>query len=163
MDFSEIASVAGKSGLFKVFNPTRNGLILESLNDQSKLVVGPTSKVSILAEISIFTTSTDGSEPLDRLMQKIYKEFKDDIGITGSADPQELRAFLKHVLPEYDDDRVYVSDIKKLVNWYNCIVKQLPEMLVEKEEKPTEEKKEKKPKKTQKSKEAGDDAAKETK
>ena len=154
MDFSEIASVAGKSGLYKVFNPTRNGLILESLNDHSKLVVGPTSQVSILAEISIFTTSTDGTEPLDSLMQKIYKEFKDDIGITGSADPGELRAFLKHVLPEYDDDRVYVSDIKKLVNWYNCLVNELPEVLIEKKEKPLKEKK---------AKETGDDAAKEVK
>jgi len=154
MDFSEIASIAGKSGLYKVFNPTRNGLILESLHDHSKLVVGPTSKVSILAEISIFTTSTDGTEPLDSLMQKIYKEFKDDIGITGSADPGELRAFLKHVLPEYDDDRVYVSDIKKLVNWYNCLVNELPEVLIEKKEKPLKEKKAKEP---------GDDAAKEAK
>ena len=134
MDFSKIASVGGKGGLYKVFNPTQNGLILESIVDQSKIVVGPTSKVSILEEISIYTTGEAGTKPLGELMRKIHQEFKHDIGITGSADAEELKAFLRHVLPDYDSDRVYISDIKKLVNWYNCLAKYLPEILIEKKE-----------------------------
>ena len=137
MDFSEIASVAGKSGLYKVLNPTKTGLILESLSDHSKLVVGPSSKVSILADISIYTTTAEGTAPLGELLRKIHQEFKGDIGLTGSADADELKAFMKEVLPEYDADRVYVSDIKKLVNWYNCFVSYLPEILVE--DKPVED------------------------
>jgi len=138
MDFTEIAAVGGKGGLFKVFKPTRSGIILESLKDGSKLVTGPNSKVSILAEISIYTTGEEGTAPLEEIMRKIYQEFKEDIGLTGTSDPGELKAFLKHILPDYDEDRVYVSDIKKLVNWYNCLVADFPDIL---KEKPAEDKK----------------------
>ena len=145
MDLSEIASVAGKGGLFKVFKPTRNGVILESLKDKSKLVTGPNSKVSILAEISIYTTSEEGTILLQDVIAKIHKEFKDDIGLTGSAEPDELKAFLKHIVPDYDEERVYVSDIKKLVNWYNCLVSDIPEIFNEaKEEKESKADKSKK-------------------
>ncbi len=132
MDFTEIAAVAGKGGLYKVFKPTRTGVILESLKDKNKLVAGPNSKVSILAEISICTTGEEGTALLKDVMKKIHKEFKGDIGLTGTADPDELKAFLKHILPEYDEERVYVSDIKKLVNWYNFLVGLLPEIFEEK-------------------------------
>ena len=141
MDFTEIASVAGKGGLYKVFKPTRTGVILESMKDKTKLVAGPNSKVSILAEISIYTNSEEGTVLLEEVMKKIHKEFGDDIGLTGTADPDELKAFLKHILPDYDEDRVYVSDIKKLVNWYNFLIAELPELFLEKKE-VKEEKKE---------------------
>ncbi|MEQ9426164.1 MAG: DUF5606 domain-containing protein [Cyclobacteriaceae bacterium] len=141
MEFSDLASVAGKGGLYKVFKPTRSGVILESMTDGSKLVVGPNAKVSVLAEISIYTTSEEGTAPLQEVMQKIHKEFGDDTGLTGSADGEELKAFLKHILPDYDEERVYTSDIKKLVNWYNFLVKEAPEVL--KEEKKEEAKKKK--------------------
>ena len=153
MDFKEIAAVAGKGGLYKVFKPTRNGVILESLKDQSKLVAGPNSKVSIMAEISIYTTSEEGTVLLEEVMKKIHKEFNKDIGLTGSADPDELKAFLKHILPDYDDERVYVSDIKKLVNWYNTLIVQLPEIFKE-EKKVTSSKEEKESKSTKKPKDS---------
>ncbi len=151
MNFNEIAAVAGKGGLYKVFKPTRTGVILESMKDRSKLVAGPNSKVSMLAEISIYTTSEEGTVLLEDVMKKIHKEFKGDTGLTGTADPDELKAFLKHILPDYDEDRVYVSDIKKLVNWYNFLVSQIPELFEEKKEKKEkkevgEEKKESQPK-----------------
>ena len=75
--------------------------------------------------------------------QVAREEFQNDIGLTGTSDPDELKAFLKHILPDYDEERVYVSDIKKLVNWYNVLVSDLPEIF--KEDSPKKEAKEEKP------------------
>jgi hypothetical protein len=132
MDFKEIATVAGKPGLYKVLKPSRSGVILESLDEKkSKLVVGANHRVSILSEISIYTMTEEGATPLEEVMKTMEKEFEGDLGLTSSADPDELKAFLKHVLPEYDEDKVYASDIKKLISWYNLIRKHSPEVLEE--------------------------------
>lgn len=142
MEFSDIASVSGKGGLFKVLNPTRTGAILETLDaEKKKMVVGMHSKVSVLSDISIYTTDGEGAVPLKEVMEKIHKEFKGDTGLDKNADPEELKSFLKHILPTYDEDRVYVSDIKKLVTWYNQLAQIAPELLVV-STKATDEKKE---------------------
>ncbi|MEQ9286390.1 MAG: DUF5606 domain-containing protein [Cyclobacteriaceae bacterium] len=138
MDFNEIATVSGKGGLFKVVAPTRGGMILESLDEQKKkLVVNMHSKVSVLGEISIYTTDSEGSVPLKEVMKKIHTEFNGDTGVGSGSDPEELKSFLKFILPDYDEDRVYVSDIKKLANWYN-ILSQGYSALFESEEKAEE-------------------------
>ena len=139
MDYSEIASVSGKGGLYKVVKPTRTGVILESLDEQKKkLVAGATQRISVLSDISIYTTTQEGSTPLGEVFQKVFEEFGDDPGVTSTSAPDELKAFLKNVLPEYDSDRVYVSDIKKLVNWYAHILKQVPDLLKKTDEAPKE-------------------------
>ena len=69
-----------------------------------------------------------------KIMKTIHAEFDGDTDLTKNSDAEELKSFLKHVLPEYDEDRVYVSDIKKLVTWYNLIAKICPEVLNETEE-----------------------------
>ncbi|MCV9387715.1 DUF5606 family protein [Reichenbachiella ulvae] len=135
MDFNEIATVSGKGGLFTVVAPTRGGVILETMDDQKKkLVVNMNSKVSILGEISIYTTDAEGSSPLEDVMKKIHSEFDGDTGLTSNSDPEELKSFLRHILPEYDEERVYVSDIKKLVTWYNLLSASHPELFEEKKE-----------------------------
>jgi hypothetical protein len=135
MEYSDIASVSGKGGLFKVVNPTRTGVILESMDaEKKKLVVGMNAKVSVLSEISIYTTDEEGSVPLEVVMRKIHSEFNGDTGVDKNSDSDELKSFLQHVLPNYDDERVYVSDIKKLVTWYSLLVKLVPELLEEKKE-----------------------------
>lgn len=140
MEFNDIATVSGKGGLFKVVAPTRGGVVLETLDDQKKkLVVNANAKVSILGEISIYTNDKEGSVPLQQVMQKIHEEFEGDTGLTGTSDPDELKSFLKHILPAYDEDRVYVSDIKKVVTWYNILSRDHPAVLVAEEES-TEEK-----------------------
>mgnify|MGYP001791942209 FL=1 len=142
MDYSEIASVSGKGGLFKVVKPTRTGVILESLDEKKqKLVAGATQRISVLSDISIYTTSQEGSIPLEEVFKKIYQEFVDDLGVTSTSDADELKAFVKHIIPDYDASRVYVSDIKKLVTWYSHVLKNAPELL-------KEDKKEEKPKKS---------------
>ena len=135
IEFKEIATISGKGGLFKVVNPTRTGVILEALdNKKKKLIVNGHAKVSILAEISVYTTDEDGVVPLEEVFQKIHAEFDGDTGLSSSSDPDELRAFLKFVLPTFDAERVYVSDIKKMVSWYGILVREAPELLTAKEE-----------------------------
>jgi hypothetical protein len=140
MKFNEIATVAGKPGLYKVLKPTRGGVILESLDEKKgKLVAGTNHRVSILGEISMYTMTEEGASPLEDIMKKIDKEFNGDLGLEADADADELRAFLKHVLPDYDEDKVYASDIKKLVVWYGIIKKNIPEVLEDKGEEESNE------------------------
>lgn len=130
MDYSDVASVSGKGGLFKILKPTRTGVILESLDEKkAKLVANATQRVSVLSDISIYTTDQEGSVPLGDVFSKINKEFGNEPGVTSTSDPEELKSFIKHVIPNYDPSRVYVSDIKKVVNWYGSICKNAPELL----------------------------------
>jgi hypothetical protein len=85
----------------------------------------------LLDEISIYVRTKEGTTPLADVFRKIKKEFDADLGVDGNSDPVELKAFMKAVLPLYDEDRVYVSDIKKLVKWYQLIRNIAPEILDE--------------------------------
>ena len=129
MTLSEIATVSGKGGLFKVVAPTKSGVILESLDEsKTKLVATTNHRLSLLHEISIYTTTKDGTVNLETILKKIHSEFGNDPGVDGNADATELKSFMKSVLPEYDENRVYVSDIKKLVRWYTTLLKFVPEI-----------------------------------
>ena len=135
MELSDIASVSGKGGLYKVLKPTRTGAILESLDGhKKKMVVGMNAKVSILSDISVYTTDGDGALPLVEVLQRIHKEFNGDTGLGKSSDGDELKSFLKFVLPTYDEERVYVSDIKKIVTWYGQLNELDPKIFEAKEE-----------------------------
>jgi hypothetical protein len=134
MTLAEIATITGKGGLFKVMAPTKAGVILESLDDNKTKVVASTSqRLSLLNEISIYTTSKEGTVPLSEVLKKINKEFGTDPGVDGNSDSTELKAFLKSILPDFDEGRVYVSDIKKLVKWYEILLKYAPEIFKEKD------------------------------
>lgn len=136
MTLAEIATITGKGGLFKVMAPTKSGVILESLDEhKTKLVATTNHRLSLLNEISIYTTSKEGTVPLADVLKKINKEFGSDLGVDANSDGNELKAFLKSILPDYDEQRVYVSDIKKLVKWYEIMLKFAPEILQETEEK----------------------------
>jgi hypothetical protein len=135
MELSEIASISGKGGLFKVLKPGKSGVLLESMDaTKVRIVASATQRLSVLSEISIYTTTKEGTVALEDVLKKIHKDFKDDLGVDGTSDANELKAFLKSVLPEYDEDRVYVSDIKKLVKWYSILLEQAPEVLSAKQE-----------------------------
>ena len=132
MKIADIATVSGKGGLFKVLAPTKSGVILESLDDaKTKMVATTSHRLSLLNEISIYTTTKEGNVPLEDVLKKVQKDFGDDPGVDANSDSDELKAFMKSVLPEYDEDRVYTSDIKKLVRWYGLIRKHAPEILEE--------------------------------
>jgi hypothetical protein len=130
MKLKDIATVSGKPGLYKILKPTRTGVILESLDEKkSKFIVGAAQRVSVLGEISIYTLTEEGAVPLEDIMRKIELEFKGDIGLDIEADADELKAFMKHILPEFDESRVYSSDIKKLITWYEIIRNEAPEVI----------------------------------
>jgi len=132
MNFKDIAAVAGKPGLYRIVSPTRSGVVLEALDEKkTKLVAGMSMRVSVLNDISIYTLTEEGAEPLESVMKKIDANYQGDTGVDASATDAELRAFLKSVLPEFDQERVYVSDIKKLNAWYLLIHKNCPEVFQE--------------------------------
>jgi Domain of unknown function (DUF5606) len=132
MELKDLASVSGKGGLYKVIKPGKAGVILESLDDvKSRLVVGSNAKISLLDEISIYVRTKEGTTPLGEILRKIKKHFDGDLGVDANSDASELKAFMKFVEPLYDEDRVYVSDIKKLVKWYQVIRNAVPEVLAE--------------------------------
>ena len=142
-DLTEVASISGKGGLFKVLKPGRSGVILESLDDKKlRMVTNPTHKVSILAEISLYTNTEEGAEPLENIFKKIYKEFGEDPGIDSKSTSDELMSFLEYIVPDYDTQRVYPSDVKKLVNWYYILLREAPDLLKKMAEEKTKKKKE---------------------
>jgi hypothetical protein len=144
MDLTEILSIGGKPGLYKMLSQTKNGLIVQSLGKENKRIpVYASDKVSTLEEISIFTYDED--LPLKEVFQLMYEKLEAKEAISHKSSADELKTFMEKVLPNYDKERVYVSDIKKLIQWYNIL---LSENLIslekeEEEEKKPEEKQEK--------------------
>ncbi len=136
MNLSGIISIAGMSGLYKVIAQSKNGLIVESLTDKKRMPAHSTSRVSALEDVSIFSTGDD--VPLKDVLQKIYDKEKGGQSIDAKSAESELKKYFKGVFAEYDEERVYVSDIKKVINWYNALHKE--GLLEKKEEKATEEK-----------------------
>lgn len=136
MTLADIATISGKGGLFKILKPTKSGVILESLDEvKTKLVATAHHKLSVLNEISIYTTTKEGTVALEDVLKKIHQDFGDDLGLDANADNAELKSFMKAVLPDYDENRVYVSDIKKLVRWYSILRTQAPEVFSQKDTK----------------------------
>ena len=123
MKFTEIAALSGKGGLFKVINPTRTGVILESLDvSKKRIIAGTSAKVSVLSEISIYILDEAESVPLLEVFRVIHKTYAGEIGLDKKSDPEELKSFFKSILPNYDVDRVYLSDIKKVITWYQSLL-----------------------------------------
>lgn len=130
MELKEIAAVSGKQGLFQILKPTRNGVVLESLDEQkAKLVISSNTKISILKDISMYTTSGDGNMQLADILIKVKETFGTALPVSAKSDEKELRDFFVKVVPDYDAERVYGSDIKKLVSWYGILAKYSPEVL----------------------------------
>ena len=136
MELKDIASVSGKGGLYKVVKPSRTGVILESLDEKKqKLVAHAHDRVSILDEISIYTKDAKGNIALQKVFNTIHEEFGDDPGIDNKSSKEEIMSFLKHILPNYDENQVYPSDVKKIIGWYMVLLNEAPEVLAAKAEK----------------------------
>ena len=121
MALDKILSIEGKPGLFKLLTQTRTGFVAESLLNGKKLSVGITHKVSLLSEIAIFTLEEE--LPLGEVFKKILE--KENGGTTSIGHKEsaiKLEEYFFEVLPNYDEDRVYTSDIKKVIKWYNLLV-----------------------------------------
>ena len=120
-DLSKILAVSGQSGLFLYVSQARSGAIVEALSDKKRSTVGMTSKLTSLADISIYTDDEEVK------LQQVFLNMKEVLGDAEApspkSDPQELKALFEKALPTYDRDRFYVSHMKKVVDWYNNLKK----------------------------------------
>ncbi|MEM8522166.1 DUF5606 domain-containing protein [Flavobacterium sp. PL12] len=137
MNLEKILAISGKPGLYVLQVQTRTGFVAESLVDGKKITVNLKSNVSLLSEISIYTY--EGEKPLSEIMQKIADKENKQPAISHKEDNATLTAYFKEILPDYDEERVYPSDIKKVLNWYNMlqakglVVDTVPAVAVEEE------------------------------
>ncbi|MFC4219618.1 DUF5606 family protein [Flagellimonas marina] len=121
MALDKILSIGGKPGLYKLLTQTRSGFVGESLLDGKRVTVGMRSNVSVLSEIAIYTLEEE--VPLREVFQKIKeKEDGKKTSISHKAEKIELEEYFFEILPNYDEDRVYGSDIKKIIQWYNILI-----------------------------------------
>lgn len=122
MGLDKILAISGKPGLYKLVAQTRGGFVAESLIDSKKISVGIQQNVSVLSEIAIYTLTEE--VPLREVLKKIKeKENGAATSISHKDGKDKLEEYFFEVLPDYDEDRVYASDIKKVVQWYNMLQK----------------------------------------
>ncbi|EKY12155.1 hypothetical protein HMPREF9075_00431 [Capnocytophaga sp. oral taxon 332 str. F0381] len=122
MNLTKILAISGKPGLYRLEVQTRGGFLATSLADDKRITVGIRNNVSLLSEIAIYTI--DKEVPL----AEIFKSMKDleqgnEARVSAKADGATLESYFAEVLPTYDRDRVYASDIKKVIQWYNLLLK----------------------------------------
>ena len=138
-----ILAISGQSGLFKMLSQVKNGLIVEHLETKKRMPVYSTHKISSLEDIAIYTE--DKEVILKDVFKEIYQKTDGKEILSPKSSNDELKGFFSEVLPNYDEDRVYVSDIKKVVNWYSILRKNdiINEKAIKEEEKnDSEDKKE---------------------
>ena len=118
-DLTRILSISGQSGLFNYVSQARNGVVVESLVDGKRSSFGMTSKMTSLADISIYTDEEEVK------LQEVFLSMKEVLGDadapSSKSAPEELKALFEKALPTYDRDRFYVSHMKKVVEWYNAL------------------------------------------
>tara|TARA_R110002096_G_scaffold106741_4_gene234468 strand:- start:1755 stop:2186 length:432 start_codon:yes stop_codon:yes gene_type:complete len=133
MSLDKVLSIAGKPGLYKLIAQTRGGFVAESLMDKKRLSVSVQQNVSVLSEIAIYTLTEE--VPLKDVFEKIKKkENGEKTSVKPKDSKDKLEEYFFEVLPDYDEDRVYASDIKKIVQWYNLLQEHnmLPDVELEK-------------------------------
>lgn len=122
MTLDKILAISGKPGLFEIVTQTRTGAVVQSLLDKKRITVGAHSNISILSEIAIYTLTEE--VPLREVLKKVMeKENGEPTSISHKDGKDALEEYFFNVLPDYDEDRVYASDIKKVIQWYNLLQK----------------------------------------
>ena len=122
MSLDRVLAISEKPGLYKIVTQTRTGLVAESLIDGKRISSNLRSNVSLLSEIAVYTLTEE--VPLREVFKKIKeKENGIQTRVSHKDSKDALEEYFFEVLPEYDEDRVYVSDIKKIIKWYNLLQK----------------------------------------
>jgi hypothetical protein len=138
MELTKILAISGRPGLYKHIAQSGKGIVVESLNDGSRTTAFPSEHVSSLQDIAIFTYGED--KPLWELFQDIYRKEDGSKAISHKSSSDKLQSYFEEVLPDYDKERVYVSNIKRVLQWYNLLVEkelidlEVPESVKEAEE-----------------------------
>lgn len=120
MELEKVLSISGKPGLYELKAQTRGGFVAESMLDGKKISVNIRHNVSLLSEIAVYTYTEE--VPLREIFQKIYEKENGGEAISPKESKAKLESYFAEVLPDYDVDRVYISDIKKIMQWYNLLV-----------------------------------------
>jgi len=115
-----ILAIAGQPGLFKLVSKGKNNVIVESLTTGKRMPAFSTSRISTLEDVAIYTYDED--VPLREVFIKIFSKYENKPLLSTKASNKELLDLIEDILPDYDKSKVYVSDIKKLVNWYNILI-----------------------------------------
>lgn len=121
MEFSKIIAVTGKPGLFQVISQSKNAIIGESLIDKKRLAINATQNVSLLENIAIYTYEED--MPLLDIFKAISTITENQEALSHKESAKKLEAFFLEAVPNYDEERVYTSNIKKVIQWYNILIK----------------------------------------
>lgn len=121
MNLTGIISISGKPGLFKVVAQGKNNIIVESLEDKKRFPAYSSDRISALEDISVYTYDEDVS--LKVILKAIYNKENGNVCVSHKADKKELEKYLLEILPNYDQERVYISDVKKIFQWYNLLHK----------------------------------------
>jgi hypothetical protein len=119
MNLKDILAVSGYPGLFKYISQAKNGIIVESLLDKKRMPAYASTKVSALEDIAIFTENAE--VPLGEIFSKIFEKESGGLAIDPKSSPEIITAYFEKILPEFDKKRVYISDIKKVIAWYNIL------------------------------------------
>lgn len=119
MNVDKILAISGKPGLFELKIQTRSGFVAESMIDGKRITVSMRSNVSLLSEISMYTHTQE--KPLVEILRAIAIKENEGPAISHKEDNAKLLAYFKQIVPDYDEERVYPSDIKKVLNWYNML------------------------------------------
>lgn len=119
MDLSKILSISGKPGLYLLVSQTKTGALVESLLDGKRQPAFSNERISSLEDISIFTLEED--IPLKKVFELIYSKENGGECISHKSDNNKIVQYMEEILPDFDRDRVYVSDMKKLFSWYNIL------------------------------------------
>jgi len=120
MKIEKIISILGKPGLYQIISQSKKAVIVESLADKKRFPVNAVHNISALSDIAIYTYNEE--VPLRDVFYKMFIKQEGKKAIDPKSKKEELKSFFNEVLPEYDEDRVYTSNIKKIVQWYNLLV-----------------------------------------
>lgn len=121
MSLEKIIAISGKPGLYELKSQTRGGFLVTALIDGKKQSISMQNNVSVLTEIAIYTYTEE--VPLKNVLASIFEKEDGEQTISHKSSKKELEKFLREILPEYDEERVYPSDIKKIIQWYNLLQK----------------------------------------
>ncbi len=119
IDLTGIISISGQPGLFKIVAQSKNGVIVEGLADKKRLNIYSSTKVSTLSDISMFTTGDD--KPIEDIINSVFEKEKGGPAIGSKEDDKAIEKYFGEILPDYDKERVYVSNMRKLFAWYNTL------------------------------------------
>ncbi|MCX6257292.1 MAG: DUF5606 domain-containing protein [Bacteroidia bacterium] len=135
MDLKDILSISGHPGLYRKISQIKNGIVAESLEDKKRMPVYAATRISALEDIAIFTSGED--VPITKVFKNIFAKENGAATLDPKSDIDILKKYFAEVLPDFDREKVYISDIKKVLTWYNILLKN--DMLIFEEEKPASE------------------------